>query len=98
MIYERNFFDHPVENDNIWKITTDQGDSCTTCPFIYYTYYWKIYKLTAINLSKQQALDVGQKTIQQINFTGALERARYIIMASLLKKQEKLLWTFYNEL
>ena len=55
-------------------------------------------KLTAITLSKQQALDVGQKTIQQINFTGALERARYIIMASLLKKQEKLLWTFYNEL
>ena len=98
MIYGRNFFDHPVENDNIWKITKDQGDSCTTFPFIYYTHYWKIYKLTAINLSKQQALDVGQKTIQQINFTGALERARYIIMVSLLKKQEKLLWTFYNEL
>ena len=30
--------------------------------------------MTAINLSKQQALDADPKAIQQINFTGNLEQ------------------------
>ena len=30
--------------------------------------------MIAIDLSKQQALDAGQKTIQPINFTGNLDR------------------------
>ena len=33
----------------------------------------KYYKMIAIDLSKQQALDVDPKAIQQINFTGNLE-------------------------
>ena len=32
------------------------------------------YKLIAIDLSKQQKLDADPKAIQQINFTGNLER------------------------
>ena len=31
--------------------------------------------MTAIDLIKQQALDTGPKSIQQINFTGNLDRA-----------------------
>ena len=34
--------------------------------------FQKHYKMLAINLSKQQALDADPKTIQQINFTGNL--------------------------
>ena len=35
----------------------------------------KNYKIIAIDLSKQQALDVDPKAIQQINFTANLNRA-----------------------
>ena len=33
------------------------------------------YKMIAINLNKQQALDVDPKAIQQTNFTGNLNQA-----------------------
>ena len=36
------------------------------------------YKLIAIDLSKQQELDAGPKTIQEINFTGNLEKSASI--------------------
>ena len=38
-----------------------------------YNYFKSYYKIIAIDLSKQQALDVDRKSIQQINFTGNLE-------------------------
>ena len=38
-----------------------------------YNYFQKYYKIIAINLSKQQALDADPKAIQQITFTGNLE-------------------------
>ena len=37
-----------------------------------YNYYKKYYKMIAIVLSKQQALDADPKAIQQISFTGNL--------------------------
>ena len=37
-----------------------------------YNYFNKYYKMIAIDLSKQQALDADPKLIQQINFTGNL--------------------------
>ena len=40
-----------------------------------YPYFKKYYKLVAIDLSKQQKLDADSKAIQQINFTGNLDRA-----------------------
>ena len=36
------------------------------------------YKMVAINLSKQQALDANPKAIQQINFTGNLNRGESV--------------------
>ena len=44
-----------------------------------YNYFQKYYKIIAINLSKQQALDADPKAIQQINFTGNLENSAVII-------------------
>ena len=41
-----------------------------------YNYFKDYYKVIAINLSKQEALDTDPKAIQQINLTGNLERER----------------------
>ena len=80
MIDGKNFFDQPVKNDkvtyeNIRKITIGQGDDYTTGCLLDYTYFKKYYKMIAIDLSKQQALDADPKAIQQINFTANLDRA-----------------------
>ena len=38
-------------------------------------YFKNYYKVIAVDLSKQQALDADPKTIEQINFTANLDRA-----------------------
>ena len=73
------FFDQPVKNDkitygNIRKVATGQGDYTTGC-LLDYAYFKNYYKMIAIDLSKQQALDADPKAIQQINFTANLDRA-----------------------
>ena len=61
--------------DNIRKITTGQcGDYTTGCS-LDYPYCKKCYKFIAIDFSKRQKLDADPKSIQQINFTGILDRA-----------------------
>ena len=79
MIDGKNFFDQPVKNDkvtyeNIRKVATGQGDAYTTGCLLGYIYFKNYYKMIAVDLSKQQALDTDPKTIQQINFTSNLER------------------------
>ena len=39
------------------------------------SYFADTYKMIAVDLSKQQALDADPRAIQQINFTAALDRA-----------------------
>ena len=39
------------------------------------TYLKKYYKIIAIDLGEQQALDADPKAVQQINFTANLDRA-----------------------
>ena len=78
MIDGRNFFNQPVKNnlityDNIRKTATGQGDDYTIGCLLDYNYFNNYYKMIAIGLSKQQALDADPKAIQQINFTGNLE-------------------------
>ena len=79
MIDGKNIFDQPVRNDkvayeNIRKIAIGQGDDYTTGCLLDYTYFKKYYKMIAIDLSKQQALDADPRAIQQINFTANLDR------------------------
>ena len=52
-----------------------QGDNYKTGCLLDYTYFKKYYKTFAIDLSKQEALDVDPEAIQQINFTANLDRA-----------------------
>ena len=64
-----------ITYENIRKITNGQEDDYTTGCLLDYTYFRDIYKMIAIDLSKQQALDIDPKAIQQINFTANLDRA-----------------------
>ena len=78
MIDGQNFFDQPVRNnlrtyDSIREISTGQRDNCTTGCLLDDNYFNNYYKIIAIDLSKQHALDSDPKAIQQINFTGNLD-------------------------
>ena len=78
MIDEKNFFDRPIKNDKVTyeiirKIATGWGDDYATGCLVDYTYFKK-YKMIAVDLSKEKALDVDPKAIQQINFTENLDR------------------------
>ena len=80
MIDGKNFFDQPVNNDkvtydNIRKIATGPRDGYTIGCLLDYIYFKKYYKMIAIDLRKQQALDTDPKAIQQINYTANLDRA-----------------------
>ena len=78
MIDGKNVFDQPIKDnkvtyENIRKITTGQGDDYTTDCLSDYIYFKNYYKMIAVDLSKQQALDADPKAIQQINFTANLD-------------------------
>ena len=80
MINGENFFEQPIKNnkvtyENIRKIATGQGDDYTTGYLLDYSCFMDTYKMIAVDLSKQQALDAGPRAIQQINFTSNLDRA-----------------------
>ena len=80
MIDEKSFFDQPIKSsmkiyDNIRKIATGQRDDCTIGCLLDYNYYKNYYNMMAIYLTKQEALDADSKAMQQINFTGNLDRA-----------------------
>ena len=79
MIDGKNVFDQPIKNDlkayhNIRKIATVHGDDYIIGCLLVYHYFEKRDKLVAMDLSKQQKLDADPKAIQQVNFTGNLER------------------------
>ena len=61
--------------ENIRKVATRQGDDYTTGCLLDYIYFKNYYKMIAVDLSKQQALDADPKAIQKINFTANLDRA-----------------------
>ena len=75
-----------ITYENIRKITNGQEDDYTTGCLLDYTYFRDIYKMIAIDLSKQQALDIDPKAIQQINFTANLDRAVNTIIFFILEE------------
>ena len=80
MLNGENFFDQPIKNkkttyENIRKIATGQGDDYTTGCSLDYPYFLDTYKMIAVDLSKQQAVDADPRPLQQINFTANLDRA-----------------------
>ena len=80
---------HHHHHHNIRKICTGQVDDYTTGCFLDYTYFKKYYKIIAIDLSKQQALDADRKAIQQINFTANLNRVGNIRFYFILEQAKE---------
>ena len=81
--------------DNIRKIATGQGDNYTTGCLLDYNYFKNYYKVIEIDLSKQQALDADPKTIQQVNFTGNLERDNGAIMFFIIEEAKETVLDFF---
>ena len=95
----KNFFDQPIKDnevtyENIRKITTGQGDDYTTGWLLDYNYLKKYYRMIAIDLSKQQALDVDPKAIQQINFMANLDRAGNMRFYFILEEAKETVFGF----
>ena len=97
MIDGKNVFDQPIKSyiktyENIRKIKTGQRDDYTTGCLLDYNYFKNHYKMIALDLSKQQTLDVDPKAIQQINFTLYLDgndsRLIFFIIEEVKKKQK----------
>ena len=77
---------------NIRKVSTDQGDDYITGCLLDYNYFKSYHKVIAIALSKQQALDANPKVIQQLDFTGNLDRAKDATMLFIIEEtKEKVL-------
>ena len=80
MVNGENIFDQPIKSnkvtyENIRKVATGQGDDYTTGCLLDYPYFKDSYKMIAVDLSKQQALNADPRSVQQINFTANLDRA-----------------------
>ena len=83
------FFDLPIktEEEAYEKIIDiSRNNEYTTGNLLDYDYFKKHYKLTAIDLSKQQVLQENEDLIQQINFIGKLEEAANVFI--IIEKKE----------
>ena len=78
LIDGRNFYDQLI-NDlikqyaEVRKVSTGYGDDYTTGCLLDYAYFKDNYRLIAVDLSKQKALDADPRAIQQIVFDIVVE-------------------------
>ena len=99
MIDGKNFVDQPVNSmtktyENIRKIAAGQGDDYTTGCLLDYLYFKNHYKMIAIDLSKQQALDADLRAIEQIHFTGNLDRNGSTTMFFIIEEAKETILEF----
>ena len=71
LIDGRNFHDQPINDliklyHEIRKLSTGYSDDYTTGCLLDYAYFKDNYRLIAVDLSKQKALDADPRAIQQI--------------------------------
>ena len=86
MIDGKNFFDQSINSmTKTWKHI-----SC----LLDYSYFKDHYKMIAIDLSKQQALDVDPRAIQQINSTASLDRNGNTTMFFIIKEAKETVLDF----
>ena len=106
---EKNFFDQPVRNDRVthknikklYNLISNQlynhlPDYTTGC-LLDYAYFKKYFKMIAIDLSKQQALDADPRAIQQINFTANLDRDGNKRFYFILEEVKETIFEFLQE-
>ena len=100
----RNFYYQPINNsikqyEEIRKISTGKGDDYTTGCLLDFAYFEKNYRLIAVDLSKQKALDADSRAIQQIFFTGkikATEADTKVIIYYILEKSKETILQFFK--
>ena len=78
----RNFFDQPTG----WG---GQGDDFTIGCLLDYPFFKKYHKLITIDLKNQEKLDSDPKAIQQIDFTGNLDRAEGLTLFFIIKEAKE---------
>ena len=94
MINGESFFDRPIKDnkvkyENITKDATGKRDDYTTGRLLDSPYFRDSYKIIAVDLSRQQALDAHPRAIQQINFTANLDRAGNTRIYFILEKAKE---------
>ena len=63
-----------------------------------YSYFKDHYRIIAIDLSKQQALDAVLRTVQQINFMSNLDRAGNTVMFFIIEEAKETVLDFSQEI
>ena len=103
MIYGRNVDDQPINDliklcDEVRKVSTGQGDDYTKGFLLDYAYFKDSYRLVAVDLSKQKALDVDPRAVQQIVFQGIAGGAdnSKIRVYTILKKLKETILEFFK--
>ena len=94
-VYDQSFNDSIKQYDEITKSSTGQGHDYTPGCLLDLDYFMKKYRLIAVDLNKQKALDADSRAIQQIIFTGKIKatvaNTRVVIFYILEKSKETIL-------
>ena len=103
LIDGRNFRDQPINDlikqcDEVRKVSTGQGDHYTTGCFLDYAYFKDDYKLIAVDLRKQKALDADARAIQETVFQGVVggDDETKIRLYTILKQLKETVLQFYK--
>ena len=74
MIDGKNVFDQPIKDNEITYVSTRKLLLVKEMIIQLVVYFRDYYKMIAMDLSKQQALDADPRAIQQTNFTANINR------------------------
>ena len=103
LIDGRNFYDQPINDiikqyDEVRKVSTGYGDDYTTGCLLDYAYFKDNYRLIAVDLSKQKALDADPRAIQQIVFQGVVggDDNTKIRLYTILEQSKETVLEFYK--
>ena len=103
MIDGRSFYDQPINDlikqyGEVRKVsigkTNDYGTGC----LLDYAYFKDNYRLTAVDLSLQKALDTDRRAIQQMVFQGVVGGTDNIKVRlyTILEEPKETVWGFYK--
>ena len=103
LIDGRNFYDQPINDlkkqyDEVMKVSIGYSDDYTTGSLLDYAYSKHNYRLIAVDLSNQKALDADLTTIQQIVFQGVVggnDNTR-IELYTILEQSKETVFEFYK--
>ena len=103
LIDGRNFYDQPINDlikqyDEVRKVSIGYGDDYTTGCLLDYAYFKDNYRLIAVDLSKQKALDADPRAIQQIVFQGVVggDDNTKIRLYTILEQSKETVLEFYK--